>query len=62
VIPRSELVQESEIDAKTVVEKFPDSEQAKKYFEISKTITNNQEFVVPEPMDAEKFEEFFRTF
>ncbi|HHY01065.1 MAG TPA: Ni-sirohydrochlorin a,c-diamide reductive cyclase ATP-dependent reductase subunit [Methanothermobacter sp.] len=61
VIPRSELVQESEIDAKTVVEKFPDSEQAQKYFEISKTISNNQEFVVPEPMDVEEFEEFFRT-
>lgn len=50
VIPRSELVQESEIDAKTVVEKFPESEQATKYDELSETIFANQEFVVPEPM------------
>lgn len=62
VIPRSELVQESEIDAKTVVEKFPESEQATKYNELSETIFANQEFVVPEPMDVEEFEEFFRAF
>ncbi len=62
VIPRSELVQESEIDAKTVVEKFPDSEQAQKYHELSRTIYDNQEFVVPEPMDIDEFEEFFRAF
>lgn len=62
VIPRSELVQESEIDAKTVVEKFPDSEQSKKYYQLSKTISANQYFVIPEPMDVEEFEEFFRAF
>lgn len=62
VIPRSELVQTSEIDAKTVVEKFPDSEQAQKYYQLSKTISTNQDFVIPEPMDVEEFEEFFRAF
>ena len=62
VIPRSELVQKSEINAKTVVEKFPESEQALKYNELSETIFVNQEFVIPEPMDVEEFEEFFRTF
>jgi Ni-sirohydrochlorin a,c-diamide reductive cyclase subunit CfbC len=62
VIPRSELVQKSEIDAKTVVEKFPESEQALKYDALSQTIFDNQEFVVPNPLDVEEFEEFFRAF
>ncbi|NYB51148.1 MAG: Ni-sirohydrochlorin a,c-diamide reductive cyclase ATP-dependent reductase subunit [Methanobacteriaceae archaeon] len=62
IIPRSELVQKSEIDAKTVVEKYPDSAQAQKYRELSKTIYDNQKFVVPEPMDVDEFEEFFRDF
>jgi Ni-sirohydrochlorin a,c-diamide reductive cyclase subunit CfbC len=62
IIPRSELVQKSEIDAKTVVEKFPKTEQALKYGKLSKKIFDNQEFIVPEPMDVEEFEEFFRAF
>ena len=49
VIPRSELVQESEIDAKTVVEKFPDSEQAKNILKFRKQslITRNSWFQNP---------------
>ena len=62
VIPRSELVQQSEYDAKTVVEKFPDSEQSAKYLELSEKIYKNQEFVVPKPMGVDEFEEFFRKF
>ncbi|AXV39771.1 Ni-sirohydrochlorin a,c-diamide reductive cyclase ATP-dependent reductase subunit [Methanobacterium sp. BAmetb5] len=62
VIPRSELVQQSEIDAKTVMEKFPESEQAEKYRELSVTILNNDDFVIPQPMDAEEFDAFFREF
>jgi nitrogenase iron protein NifH len=62
VIPRSELVQQSEIEAKTVVEKFPDSKQAELYRELAETIYENQDFVVPEPMDVDEFDEFFRGF
>ena len=62
VIPRSELVQQSEIVAKTVVEKFPDSKQAELYRELAQTIFENQDFVVPEPMDPDEFDEFFRGF
>lgn len=62
VIPRSELVQQSEIEAKTVVEKFPDSKQAELYRELAETIYENQDFVVPEPMGADEFDEFFRGF
>jgi nitrogenase iron protein len=62
VIPRSELVQQSEIEAKTVVEKFPDSKQAELYRELAQTIFENKDFVVPEPMDPDEFDEFFRGF
>lgn len=62
VIPRSELVQQSEIEAKTVVEKFPDSKQAELYRELAGTIYENEDFVIPEPMDPDEFDEFFRGF
>ncbi|MBM4240675.1 MAG: Ni-sirohydrochlorin a,c-diamide reductive cyclase ATP-dependent reductase subunit [Euryarchaeota archaeon] len=60
IIPRSNLVQKSEIDAKTVVEKFSDSKQSNLYKKLAESIYLNKEFVVPEPMDADEFEEFFR--
>lgn len=62
IIPRSKLVQKSEIDAKTVVEKFPGSDQAELYRELAGTIYNNQTFVIPEPMGIEEFDDFFRGF
>ena len=62
VIPRSQLVQQSEINAKTVIEQFPESEQATLYRELAVNIYENQVFVVPDPMDAEEFDLFFRDF
>lgn len=62
VIPRSELVQKSEIEAKTVLEKYPESKQADFYRKLSDDIYNNTEFTVPNPMEIEEFEEFFRRF
>ncbi|MGZ7116184.1 MAG: Ni-sirohydrochlorin a,c-diamide reductive cyclase ATP-dependent reductase subunit [Methanobacterium sp.] len=62
VIPRSEMVQKSEIEAKTVVEKFSDSNQSDLYRKLSEEIYSNQDFVVPEPMEIEDFDEFFRKF
>jgi len=62
VIPRSEMVQKSEIEAKTVLEKYPESEQADLYRKLSDDIYKNQEFTVPRPMEIEEFEEFFRRF
>jgi Ni-sirohydrochlorin a,c-diamide reductive cyclase subunit CfbC len=60
IIPRSQLVQKSELEAKTVVEKFPESEQAEMYQQLAQSIYNNQDFVVPQPLDVDEFEEFFR--
>jgi nitrogenase iron protein NifH len=62
VIPRSELVQKSEINAQTVLEKFPESEQAQTYRQLASAIWSNQKFVVPEPLDVEEFEKFFQQF
>ena len=62
VIPRNELVQKSEIDAKTVLEKFPDSEQSEVYRILAKAIYDNNEFVIPEPMSIDEFDEFFRKY
>jgi nitrogenase iron protein NifH len=62
IIPRNKLVQKSEIDAKTVIEKYPDSKQAELYQELAYNIYQNKEFVIPQPMDVEEFDEFFRKF
>lgn len=62
IIPRSELVQKSEINAKTVVEMFPESDQAKKYIELASSILKNKTFTSPEPMEIDDFEKFFHKF
>jgi len=62
VIPRSGMVQKSEIDAKTVVEKFGESKQADLYRKLARAVYSNEDFVIPEPMNVEDFDEFFRKF
>ena len=62
VIPRSKMVQQSEINAKTVIEQFPESEQAELYRELARNMYENVEFVTPQPMGADEFDEFFRQF
>ncbi len=62
LIPYSELVQKSEYDAKTVIEKFPKSEQSNSYRNLIKNIHNNNNFIVPNPMDADTFEKFFKSY
>lgn len=62
IIPRSELVQKSEIDAKTVIEKFGNSKQADLYRKLASALYSNEYFVIPDPMDVEEFDKFFRKF
>ncbi len=50
IIPRSEYVQKSEIQGKTVIEAFSDSDQAKVYFELARKIYNNENKFIPEPL------------
>jgi nitrogenase iron protein NifH len=62
VIDRSELIQSSELEAKTVVEKFPNSEESKGYCELASSIWNNEYISYLNPMIDEEFEEFFMKF
>ena len=59
-IHRSNLIQESELDAKTVVEKYPESDEAQEYKDLASSIMNNEFTSIPQPMDDEEFEEFFK--
>jgi nitrogenase iron protein NifH len=45
-IPRSQIVQEAENLKRTVVQSFPDSEQAKEYLELAKKIINNDNKII----------------
>lgn len=62
VIPRNEIVQKSEVDAKTVIEKFGESEQAYLYRKLANSIYSNEDFVIPQAMDIDDFDLFFRKF
>ena len=61
-IHRSNLIQQSELDAKTVVEKYPESDEANEYKTLAFNIMNNNCASVPEPMDDDELEEFFKSF
>lgn len=62
VIPRSNLVQNSEYQAKTVMEVYPDSDQADCYRSLTKTIMENKDYVTPTPLESEEFERFFYSY
>jgi nitrogenase iron protein NifH len=61
-IHRSNLIQEAELDAKTVVEKYPESVEAQEYKTLASSIMNNENVSELEPMDDEEFEEFFKSY
>lgn len=52
-VPRSVTVTQSELQGKTTIEAFPDSEQAQVYKKLADRIANHTESKVPEPMTAE---------
>ena len=62
VIGRSNLIQRSELDAKTVVEYAPESAEAEDYRKLASDIFNNDYYSTPEPMEDEDFENFFKSF
>ena len=61
-IHRSNLIQDAELDAKTVVEKYPDSDEAQEYYNLASSIMANENISTPEPMGDEEFEEFFKLY
>ena len=62
IIERSNLIQRSELDAKTVVEYAPDSVEADAYYKLADDIFENENYSIPEPMDNDEFEDFFKSF
>lgn len=62
IIPRSKLVQDSEYKATTVIESFPESQQAKIYHKLIDDIMMNDDIRTPHPMDIDEFEEFFYSY
>lgn len=62
VIGRSNLIQRSELDAKTVVEYAPESIESDAYRRLAKDIFDNDNYSTPQPMEDEDFENFFKSF
>ena len=56
-VPRHNDVQRAEINRKTVIEWDPDVSQAQVYRDLAKAIDENEDFVIPTPMEIEVLEE-----
>ncbi|MCF8057135.1 MAG: nitrogenase iron protein [Desulfocapsa sp.] len=56
-IPRHNDVQRAEINRKTVIEWKPEVPQAEVYRELARAIDQNEDFVIPTPMEIEVLEE-----
>lgn len=59
-IPRSKLVQQAEIQGKTVIEAFDDSVQAESYFQLAYNIIHNNCRLIPEAVSRESIIELLR--
>ena len=61
-IHKSNLIQDAELNAKTVVEKYPESDEVQQYINLASSIMANEKVSVPEPMHDEDFEKFFKSY
>ena len=61
-IYRSNLIQDAELDAKTVVEKYPESNETQQYIKLASSIMVNKKVSTPQPMDDIEFEKFFKSY
>jgi nitrogenase iron protein NifH len=55
-VPRDNDVQRAEINRKTVIEWAPECKQANQYRELARAIENNENFVIPKPMEQDTLE------
>ena len=55
-VPRENVVQRAEINRKTVIEYEPTHAQADEYRMLAKKIDQNQNFVIPSPLEIEELE------
>lgn len=56
-VPRDNMVQQAEINRKTVIEYAPEHPQADHYRSLAKAIDENTMFVIPEPLEIEDLEQ-----
>lgn len=56
-VPRSDYVQMSELEGKTVIEAYPESAQAEIYSELAKKIAKNEQIYIPEPLTKRQVQE-----
>lgn len=61
-IPRDNDVQRAEINRKTVIEWNSDAPQAQHYRNLAKTIDENQNFVIPQPLQIDELEQLLLDF
>lgn len=61
-IPRSESVREAEVNKKTVIEYSPECEQAKIYKQCAESIINNDNLIIPKPLELEELEDLARKY
>lgn len=59
-LPRDNIVQECELQGKTVLEGAHDSAQAHEYRDLARRILDNRSFCVPTPLSDDGFEELLR--
>jgi nitrogenase iron protein NifH len=57
-VPRSITVTQSELQGKTTIEAFPDSEQAKVYNKLAERIFNHTESTVPAPLNDKELHDW----
>ncbi|WP_321418901.1 nitrogenase iron protein [uncultured Desulfobacter sp.] len=55
-VPRHNMVQQAEINRKTVIDFAPDHPQADEYRALSKKMDENEMFVIPTPLEIEELE------
>jgi len=60
-VPRSVTVTKSELQGKTTIEAFPDSEQAKVYMKLANTIAEHEVSKAPSPLEIQELREWAAT-
>ncbi|MDR0871217.1 MAG: hypothetical protein LBN39_10540, partial [Planctomycetaceae bacterium] len=61
-VPRDNLVQRAEINKKTVIDYDPTAAQADEYRKLASAISNNQKFVIPNPLEIQELEALLMEF
>ncbi len=61
-VPRDNMVQQAEINRKTVIEFAPEHNQANEYRALAKAIDNNEMFIIPNPLEIEELEKLLIDF